>query len=445
MTLSRQHLPAIFAIAVPMVLSNITVPLLGLVDTAVVGHLSDSLYLAGVALGSSVITFLFWIVGFLRMSTTGSVAQAMGRKNYRQAVMVWRHSVLLGLLISAFLIILQRPLWDFAVLLAAPDPAVAAEAYSYFQIRIWGAPAALTNLSTLGCLLGMRQARAPMWLLIFANLINICGDLGFVVGMGWDVSGVAAASLLADLFGAVAGIWTLNRLWQQHDISLFRRNGSATGLELSGLGRLLSLNRDIFLRTLALQLCFTFMTFQGTRLGQDILAANMVLLNFLLLVSFALDGFAYAVEALAGEALGAGDRKLFEQLISTTLTLSFAVSLLFCSGFALFGNSIVNLLTDIDSVRETAADYIGWLIGLPAIAVWSYLFDGIYIGATQARVMRNAMMICSFLVFFPTWWLFRDWGNHALWLAMTVFMLARGMSLGWHYRRHHHAWFSSSR
>jgi len=444
MTFSRHLLPAIFAMAAPMVLSNITIPLLGLVDTAVVGHLSNSLYLAGVALGSSVITFLFWIVSFLRMSTTGSVAQAMGRKDHRQAVQVWRHSILLGLFISALLIILQRPLWEVAVLLARPDPTVAAAASSYFQIRIWAAPAALTNLATLGCLLGMRQARAPMWLLILANLINICGDLAFVIGLGWDVPGVAAASLLADLCGAAAGIWVLNRIWRQHGIALLGRTGSGAGPGLAGFGKLLSLNRDIFLRTLALQLCFTFMTFQATRLGQDILAANMVLLNFLLLVSFALDGFAYAVEALAGEALGARDRGRFEQLIGTTLALSFAASLLFCFGFALFGNDIVSLLTDIGSVRRTAADYIGWLIVLPAIAVWSYIFDGIYIGATQARVMRNAMTFCSLLIFFPTWWLFRHWDNHALWLAMTVFMLARGTTLGWHYMRHHRGWFGPS-
>ena len=444
MKISTPLLPAILAMAHPMVLSNITVPLLGLVDTAVVGHLSDSVYLAGVALGSSVITFLFWIVSFLRMSTTGSVAQAIGRKSYHEAIRTWQHSVLLALLIAMILILFQKPLWLLVVLLAAPEPDIANQALTYFQIRIWGAPAALINLATLGCLLGMRQAKAPMWILICSNLINIGGDLIFVWGFGWTVAGVATASLIADLFSAVAGIWILNRLWRGHHIRLWQQVHSQTTSALSGFMKLLSLNRDIFLRSLALQLCFTFMTFQGTRLGQDILAANMVLLNFLLLVSFALDGFAYAVEALAGESLGAGDQQQFEQLISTTLIISFATSLVFCLGFALSGDMLILLLTDIDSVRHTANDYIGWLIILPAIAVWSYIFDGIYIGATQARVMRNAMLICSFLVFFPTWWLFRGLQNHALWLAMTALMIARGLSLGWHYRRFHHLWFQKS-
>lgn len=437
---SHRLFPAILSMALPMVLSNITVPLLGLVDTTVVGHLPDSVYLAGVAFGSSIITFLFWIVSFLRMSTTGSVAQAMGRKNHNEAVHIWQQSVFLALIIASLFILLQQPVWRLSVMLATPEPEVMTQAFRYFQIRIWGAPAALVNLATLGCLLGMRQAKAAMWIMILSNMINISGDLLFVVGLGWNVAGVAAASLLADLFAVVCGVWVLQRFWLRHKIILWHR--SVNQRSSSGNFRqLLNLNRDIFLRSLALQLCFTFMTFQGARLGQEILAANLVLLNFLLLASFALDGFAHAIEALAGEALGSQNLNRFEQLISTTLVIAVAISLLFCIGFAMGGDSIIALLTDITAVRQTAGRYIGWLVLLPAIAVWSYIFDGIYIGATQARIMRNTMLICSLLVFFPTWWLFRSWENHALWLAMTCFMTARGLSLSWHYHRYHHLWF----
>ncbi len=443
MKTTKNLLPAILTIAMPMVLSNITVPLLGLVDTAVVGHLEDSIYLAGVALGSSVITFLFWLVGFLRMSTTGSIAQAMGRKNHLEAVRIWQQSVILALVIALILILFQTPIWQMAIHLAAPQNDIAAQAYDYFKIRIWGAPAALLNLTTLGCLLGMRQAKASMWLIIASNVINICGDLIFVWGLNWTVSGVAFASFIADCFSAGVGIWILKRFLANDKIPLFMPLANKSKKALAGFKNLLNLNRDIFLRSLALQLCFTFMTFQGTRLGQDILAANMVLLNFLLLVSFALDGFAYAVEALAGEALGARNFQRFEQLITTTLWISFLISLLFCAGFAVGGEMLIMLLTDIDSVRQTATQYIGWLVMLPAIAVWSYIFDGIYIGTTQARIMRNTMLICSLLVFFPTWWIFKSWGNHALWLAMTAFMAARGLSLSWHYYRFHHLWFKS--
>ena len=441
MIFQRRLLPAIFAIALPMVLSNVTIPLLGLVDTAVVGHLPDSVYLAGVALGSTIITFLFWMVGFLRMSTTGSVAQALGRNNDREAIQVWRHSVLLGLILSLVLILLQQPIWQIATILAAPEPAVSAQAHSYFQIRIWGAPAALLNLATLGCLLGMRQAKAPMILLILTNLINIVFDLFFVLGLGWNVAGVAAASLLADCGGTMAGLWILVRLWRERGVVLFEAKTLRKSIEVQSFVSLLALNLDIFLRTLALQICFTFMTFQGARLGNEILAANMVLLNFLMLVSFALDGFAYAIEALAGEAIGANNRQRFDQLVTTILLVSFAISLLFCLLFAWQGNRIIALLTDIDSVRNTAARYLPWLNLLPAIAVWSYIFDGIYIGATEGRIMRNSMLLCTFGVFFPCWWFSRGWGNHALWLSLTAFMLARGLTLGWHCLRYRSSWF----
>ncbi len=442
MIFQRSLLPAIFAIALPMVLSNMTIPLLGLVDTAVVGHLPSSTYLAGVALGSSVITFLFWMVGFLRMSTTGSVAQALGRKNDQEAIQVWRHSVLLSLILSLLLILLQQPIWQAAMLMAAPESVISAPAHIYFQIRIWGAPAALINLATLGCLLGMRRAKAPMTLLILTNLINIVFDLFFVLGLGWNVAGVAAASLIADCAGTVAGLWILARLWRERGIVLFERKVLQKGIEAQSIIPLLGLNRDIFLRTLALQICFTFMTFQGARLGNEILAANMVLLNFLMLVSFALDGFAYAIEALAGEAIGANDRQRFDLMVTTILIVSFAISFLFCLLFAWQGNHIIALLTDIASVRETASRYLPWLSWLPAVAVWSYIFDGIYIGATQGRVMRNAMLLCAFGVFFPCWWLSRGWGNHALWLSLTAFMLARGLSLGWHCLRYRDTWFT---
>ena len=445
MIFQRRFLPAIFAIAVPMVLSNVTIPLLGLVDTAVVGHLPDSVYLAGVALGSSIITFLFWMVGFLRMSTTGSVAQALGRNNDREAIQVWRHSVLLGLFLSILLILLQQPIWQAAMALADPEPAVAAQAHSYFQIRIWGAPAALINLATLGCLLGMRRAKAPMVLLILTNLINIVFDLLFVLGLGWNVAGVAAASLLADCCGTMGGLWILARLWRERGILLFEQRTLRKSIEARSFRALLGLNLDIFLRTLALQICFTFITFQGARLGNEILAANMVLLNFLLLVSFALDGFAYAIEALAGEAIGASDRQRFDQLVTTVLLVSFAISLLFCLLFTWQGNRIIALLTDIATVRSTAARYLPWLNWLPAIAVWSYIFDGIYIGATEGRIMRNSMLLCAFGVFFPCWWLSRGWGNHALWLSLTAFMLARGLSLGWHCLRYRDTWFTEQK
>lgn len=421
-----------------MILSNITLPLLGLVDTAVIGHLSDSSYLGGVAIGSMVITLLFWGAGFLRMSTTGVVAQAVGRGDFSQVVIAWRNSVSFSLILAALFLLLSQPLWQLAQWLTEPSEAVAQHAATYFYIRIWGAPAALLNLTTLGCLLGMQQARGPVILLIVTNLANIALDLLLVVGLGLEVAGAAWASLIADYLGAGFGLWLLQRCLMARGCQLWQK-GLPT--EVKAYSELLRLNMDIFLRSLALQLCFSFMTLQGSRLGDDVLAANAVLLNFLVFVAFALDGFAYAIEALGGKALGAGTKISFERTVIMTLKLAGVTSIGFSLMFACFGEMIIYLLTDIEAIRQTASSYLPWMILLPVVAVWCYIFDGIYIAAMAGRVMRNAMLFCALGVYLPVWWFTSSWQNHGLWLALCCFMAARGATLAVHYWRYHHRWF----
>lgn len=438
-----QQTKIILAIAVPMILSNITVPLLGLVDTAVIGHLSHSYYLAGVAVGATIITFIFWMAGFLRMSTTGTVAQAMGRGDYEHAAQTWRHSAFLGLGIAFALIVLQYPIWLVAEKLAGADLQVLHYAHRYYQIRIWGAPAVLLNYATLGCLLGMKDARAPMLLLIVTNIINIVLDLVFVMGLNLDVTGAASASLAADYVGALLGLWILIRLWHRHQIRLFK-NSWHEMIHLEQLSHLLKLNRDIFLRTLSLQLCFSFVTFEGAKLGTIIVATNAVLMNFMMFASYALDGFAYAVEALAGESVGQRDRQQFIYRVVYTLLLAIGVSLLFSLGYGLFGEQIVNLLTSIPAIRASSDIYLPWLIAMPMIAVWSYVFDGVYIALTKGKAMRNGMLISAFLVFFPVWFFSQSLGNHGLWLALSCFMFARGGTLMIHFLYRHRSWFAQS-
>lgn len=440
MYFERRHFKAIFAISIPMILSNITVPLLGLVDTAVVGHLDHSYYLGGVAIGSTVISFIFWLAGFLRMSTTGMVAQAMGREDYQHAVQTWRYSTLLGLFIAILLVLLQQPIWLLADKLAGSDSNVAHFAHIYYQIRIWGAPAALLHYSTLGCLLGMKRARFPMILLIVMNVINISLDVTFVMGLHWGVAGAAVASLLADYAGAFLGIWFLVRLWRQHGEKLwpgFHQNM----FHLDKIWALLRLNRDIFLRILSLQLCFSFITFEGAKLGTVILATNAVLMNFMMFASYALDGIAYSVEALAGDAYGRNNRHEFHRCIMHCLFLGGIASILFSGIYGVFGDHIVALLTTIPSIRESAKIYLPWLVVMPLLAVWSYIFDGVYIGVTLGRVMRNGMLISAFLIFFPVWWLTRSLENHGLWLALSCFMVARGGTLIVHYVLFGKDWF----
>ncbi|MFM2486133.1 MATE family efflux transporter DinF [Celerinatantimonas yamalensis] len=440
MLVDRLQIKAILAIAIPMILSNITVPLLGLVDTAVIGHLPYSYYLGGVAIGSTVISFIFWMAGFLRMSTTGMVAQAIGREDYLHGVQTWRHSVFLGLLAALVLIILQQPIWHVAAQLAGADPKVAYYAHIYYQIRIWGAPAALLNFATLGCLLGMKRARAPMLLLIVTNVINIVLDLWLVMGLHYGVAGAASASLVADYVSALLGLWILAKLWHERGQTLLPQYLRGI-VHLSQMMALLRLNRDIFLRTLSLQLCFSFVTFEGAKLGTVVVATNAVLMNFMMFASYALDGFAYSVEAIAGSAAGRRDRHAFNHCVVYTLTLGVLTSVGFSIIYALFGQQIVASLTSIDSIRQSADLYLPWLIAMPLLAVWSYIFDGVYIALTQGHVMRNGMLVSAFVIFFPVWW-FTQWlGNHGLWLALSCFMLARGVTLMIHYGWRASRWF----
>lgn len=415
-----------------MIASNLTIPLLSLVDTAVVGHLDHAWYLGGVALGSSVISLLFMLLGFLRMSTTGLTAQAFGADN-TQAI---RHSLLQGasvaLALAILLLLLHSAVWPLVQQISAASTEVLTQGGIYFDIRIWSAPATLLNMVLLGWFLGLHNARYPMWLLLVNQSLNIVLDVVFVLGFGWLVAGVAAASVVADYSTLVLGLYLARRLWQQYQLGPL---GISVLKQLSDYSRLFALNRDIFIRSLCLQLVFAFFAFRGASLGDNVVAANAVLISFLLLVSYALDGFAYAAEACTGKAVGAKDHSELQDLFVILAQWGLILALLFSLFFYLCGPALITLLTSIEPVQQTANDYLPWLITLPLLAVWSYLLDGIYIGATQGRAMRNGMLL-SFAGFVLCYTLAYSLGNHALWLALCVFMLLRGLTLAWPlYRR----------
>lgn len=421
----------VLAIALPMIASNLTIPLLSLVDTAVVGHLEHPWYLGGVALGSSLISLLFLLLGFLRMSTTGLTAQAFGAKN----TVAIRNSLLQGglvaLLLAALLLLLHPFVMPLVPLFSDASNAVLQQAGIYFQIRIWSAPAALLNMVLLGWFLGLHNARYPMWLLLMSQSLNIVLDIVFVLGFGWKVAGVAAASVIADYSTLLLGIVLARRLWQRQQLGPLSR---LILQQLSSYGRLFALNRDIFIRSLCLQLVFVFIAFRGAGFGDTVVAANAVLLSFLMLVSYALDGFAYAAEAITGKAVGAKDQRELKQLFAILAQWGLVLGLLFSLLFWLGGPALIGLLTSISEVQQTAAVYLPWLIALPLLSVWSYLLDGIYIGATQARAMRNSMLL-SFAGFALCYAIADNLANHALWLALCIFMLLRGLSLAWPLRR----------
>ncbi len=439
-----QHAPThkrVWALAAPMILSNLSVPLVALVDSAVIGHLPHAHQLASVAVGGSLYTLLVWVMGFLRMGTTGFAAQAAGREDGSALRQVLLQGLLLALGFALLLSVVALPLKGYALQLMQPSAELDDLTQHYFHTRLFGLPAALASLALIGWFLGTQNARAPLAILLTTNLINVALDLWFVIGLDWGVAGAARASVIAEWSGVVVGL-ALTRG------ALLRYPGR---LDSHALGRwaswrpLMSVNRDIFLRSLALQLVFFLVTVQGTRLGDATVAANALLLNGLMLTAHALDGLAHAVEALSGHAIGAQNRTELRRILTVAGGWSLLASLAFGLFFLLGGELFIGLQTDIPAVRETAITYLPYLAALPLVAVWSYLLDGLFIGATRAREMRNAMLL-AVAISLPLGWLLRTMGNHGLWLAFLAFMLLRGICLGTIARRlqHQQQWFSSA-
>jgi len=420
----------VLLLAIPMVLSNITVPLLGLVDAAVIGHLEHAWYLGGVALGSTMISVTFWLLGFLRMSTTGLTAQSYGAKNPHQLGLVFTQGMAMAMGFAVLFLALHSFIADWVFSFSDASEQVKHYGQQYFTIRAWSAPAALANFVLLGWLLGTQNAKAPMWMVIISNVTNIALDVLFVIGFGWKVEGAALASVIADYSGCAFGLWCASRIWIKQNIpsivSLLKDTSN-------GLLRFVKLNRDIFLRSLCLQATFTFMTFQGASFGDDIVAANAVLMSFLMIISYGMDGFAYAMEAMVGKAIGAKDK----QQLNLSLIGTFFWSFIICAGltfvFALAGSQMISLITDIPLVQSKAMEYMPWLVAMPLVSMWCFLLDGIFVGATKGREMRNGMFVATssfFAIFYlAAGLLSQGQQNHALWLAMLSFMAMRGITL----------------
>jgi len=422
-----------------MIFSNITVPLLGLVDTAVIGHLDHAYLLGGSTVGAMIITFVTWLCGFLRMTTTGLAAQAMGQQDSEQGLFVLLRGLIVVVLIGGSLIIFQGFYLDGALSLAGGSEQVQFYARQYASIRIWGIPAALANLVILGWLLGNHQTKVVMWLLIVTNITNLLLDLLFVLQFNWQVEGIAYATLIAEYSGLILGLFAIVNYFKK--ISLKNLTGKGLNLSLialfekAALLRYFQLNRDILIRTLCLEICFVFITFQGARLGDTVIAANAILMNFVLLISFGLDGIANAAEAMVGKAQGAKDHKSLKQVVLVSLFWTAIFALFYSAIFLAAGEFFIKFISDIPDVVVLAKQHLVWLIVLPIVGCWCYLFDGVYIGLMRAKEMRNSMIISTFFCFFPLWFLLQGYGNHGLWAAFSLFLLARGITLAWHFKR----------
>ena len=413
-----------------MILSNISVPLLGMVDTGVTGHLEDAVYLGAVAIGATIFGFIYAGFNFLRMGTTGITAQCFGAGDNDGLKVALGQSLIVATAIAVGLILLQAPVGALSMHLLGPEPDIATQAVRYFDIRIWSAPATLANYALIGWFLGLQNARVPLYIVLAINITNIVLDLVFVLILGMKVEGVAAASVIAEFTGlAVGGIYALAWL-RSNDGHMVRAHLTT----LSEYAAFFSVNANLLVRTMALMFSFAFVTAAGARLGSLVLAANAVLMNLVHLMSFALDGFAHAAEALVGKAVGGRNGPALRRSVTLTMQWSLYVSLGFSVLYLVTGGAFVALLTDIPEVITTATAYLPWLILLPVVAVWSYLYDGVFVGATRAKEMRDIMLISSFLVFVPAWYVFRPLENHGLWLALTLFLASRGIGMHYYYR-----------
>ena len=422
---SAEHHRAVWRLSVPIMLSNLSVPLLGAVDTAVVGHLPEPHHLGAVALGSMVFNFIYWGFGFLRMGTAGLTAQAHGAGHSDEV----RAAIARGLMIAgaiALVTVAAQGLIVFAVFdLVEASADVEASARVYVLTRIWGAPAALSIYVILGWFLGLQNTRATLYVQLWMNGLNIVLDLAFVVGLGWGVFGVALATVIAEFAGLALALWLMRD-------ALRRIAGRLDWDRVWSRGRIrltLGLNVDIFVRTVCLVFGFAYFTAEGARLGDVLLAANAVLMNFQLLMAHALDGFANAAQAMVGRAVGAADRAELRAAIRVSSFWAAVTAALFVLVYAVAGAGIVALLTGIEEVRIAAGEYLPWAAAMPALSVAAFQFDGIFLGATLGRQMRNMMIVSVAVYLVLCAVLIPLWGNHGLWFALAAFMALRGLTL----------------
>ncbi|WP_020208532.1 MATE family efflux transporter [Gilvimarinus chinensis] len=422
----------------PILLSNLSVPLLGAVDTAILGHLPEARFLGAVALGSSIITMLFWSLGFLRMGTTSLVSRAVGGHNFDESVALWLRSAVLAFLLSVLVIGLGQWLVPVALKLMAPATDISPLAASYCQIRLLSAPATLLNYTLIGWFIGQQDTRRPLLILVFTNALNIVLDLAFILGMGLNSDGAAWASVCAEYSAALLGLALFAHKLRQLPLAARLAQQLQKLTQLPAYLPLLTVNRHLFVRTACLLGVFLFFTAQGARTGTHVVAANAILLQLLLLTSHALDGFAHAAEALCGKATGEQNRIEFLRVCGATTSMALATALGISLTFVLGKSIWLDLFTAIEPVLAEASRQFNWVIALPLLTIWAYQLDGIFLGAGLTRAMQYTMLSCTLAVFFPLWYFSQSWGNTGLWFAFCGFNFARSIAMGWVFKRYLH-------
>ena len=418
----------VLTIAIPIVLSNITVPILGAVDTAVVGQLGKAAPVAAVGVGAIIITSFYWLFGFLRMGTTGLVAQAVGSKDESEVRAYLLRALILGLLAGLFIFLLRTPLMELGLWISPASSDVEELAQKYISIRVWSAPAAIGLYGIVGWLIALERTKSVLFLQFFMNGVNVLLDIWFVLVLNWGVQGVAIATVIAEVSALILGLFICYDRFKDKSWPTLR-----IVFSIARLKNMLSINLDILLRSIILEVIFVSFLLYGGKFGDVKLAANQVLLQFLHIAAHGLDGFALAAETLVGQAFGKKDRSILRKSIIVSSKLAFLLSCIMAISFLLFGSSLIDLMTTAENVRLEAKSYIIFITLVPILGVSAYMLDGIFIGATKTKDMRNMMFITLIFYVIALLLLVPYFQNTGLWSALLISFIVRGATLAFRY------------
>lgn len=416
----------ILKLAIPNIISNITIPLLGLVDMMLMGHLSSPVYIGAIALGGTIFSVLYSFFSFLRAGTTGFTAQSYGANDSSEISYSLYRSITIAILASILIIGMQKPIAKLSLVLLDGSNEVENLAITYFFVRIWAAPANMLLYCFNGWFIGMQNTKIPMAIAIIINVLNIILSIIFVVVMKQDVVGVALGTVIAQYCGLVTALVFLFTKYKKHLIKI----DTHILLDINKLKRFFKVNTDLMIRSILLVLTIAFFTNQSAKLGDNILSVNMILLQFFYIFSYFTDGFAYAGEALVGKFIGAKDSDSLHCVVRQLFKWGMYISVPFAILYALFPTTFVKIISDNAEIINAIRPYYIYMVLIPIITFAAFLWDGIYIGATASKAIRNTMIISAILVFLPMWYfLMPVYGNHGLWIAFLGFMVARGVSM----------------
>lgn len=413
----------ILKLAIPNIISNITIPLIGMIDLVIVGHLGSEKYIGAIAIGGMIFNFIYWGFSFLRMGTTGFTAQSFGKKDPQESAKILGQSLFISVIGATLLLLLQIPIEYVSFKILATSTEVESLARQYFYIRIWAAPATISMYALTGWFIGMQNTRIPMIIAITINVLNLILNAIFVFGLGMTTDGVALGTVISQYTGLALSLVFL-KLRYKEIFSLINIKLINDRLALS---RFMTVGRDIFIRTMCLLMVLSFITAQSAKLGDTVLAVNTILLQFFILFSYVTDGFAYAGEALTGRYIGERDKPKLSSLIKKLFVFGLSIAILFSIVYVFALSNLVSIMTSETTIIRMAQELKWWIVIIPLVSFASFLWDGIFVGATASKGMRNSMLLASILFFTVYYSSITILHNNSIWLAFVVFLAARGL------------------